>query len=401
MPFTSCTPGSESENRQRLSHHRLAVQEFLWMPHLGASGLVCVLLFVCRIPAFGATVPEDVRRALEANAAATSRLHVEWTRSRTSQLSVEEFVRKVGQTDRALFEPNEVIYVRSGDKFYHHDQYYTQVGEDLKLQRGHTAFDGSKLRMGSDSLGRSNAFRVDSPEHFRQSRPLESYVFYTAYFDAVGIHLGNRVSDLFSPPQSVPLMLLKKGAQLQEMTHEVFEGHDCLVLVERAENGLHRFWLAPKMGYAVVRIQELDSKEQLLEETVNSSFEELADPTLWLPKESLVTHYTWYTAPNAVFKEALLTTRFSVNNLTRADVDQFQFIIDTTKGGSQVGDSTIAGVKDKDGYVQFGIPASERDLNQHAGQARLRFSWLIAANAAVFVILAAVWIYRRRRSRPQ
>ncbi|MEK6260678.1 MAG: hypothetical protein AABP62_18925 [Planctomycetota bacterium] len=363
--------------------------------------------FPCASFAAAADLTETLRSALEANAASISPLRVEWTQSPISRMSIQELCRKVGDTNHALLHPRNIIYARSGSKFYHHSQYYSDNGGKIdvagiiQMQRHHTAFDGNKLRSGSDDPNRHNCFVIDTPEHFQEVHHPESYVFYTEYFDAAGIYIGIRAADLFSPPKSVPLMLLEAGGEIKEITQEVFENNECLVLIIRTATALHKFWLAPKMGHTIVRIQELDSKGRLLQETANSSFENLTHPNLWLPRQSLVTYYRWHTAPDAVHSEALLTTRISVSKLTRTEIEASQFVIDATKGGSRVGDSTIEGVKDEEGYVQFNVPASEIDLNRYAGKRGWRSFWLIAANGAVFVVGGAFWMYRRWRNRTQ
>jgi hypothetical protein len=268
----------------------------------------------------------------------------------------------------------------------------------MQLQRQHTSFDGSKLRSGSNDPGRQNCFRIDTLDHMLKVGDPDAYVFYTEYLDAAGIYIGNRNRDLGSRPQSHVLRLLESDGEAEELTEEAVDGIDCVVVSVKTPPSLHRFWLSPKMGYAVVQHQESNHQGQMLELTHNFEFVELTDPTFWLPKRSQVAHYSWHTAPEIVERDPLNVTEFKVTQLGRAGFDDSQFVINTTIGGSRVADSTIEGEKDEEGYVQFNVPASAADLERigFGVPKSSRTAMLVAVNVAVFLGFCGWCIYRSR-----
>ena len=345
-----------------------------------------------------AKLPVDLRSAMEANAAAVTQLHVDWTQTRSSPLPLQDLMKTLAESNGALFHSRKATYVRSGTRFYMLDDYKTDVGGIIRPQRQHYAFDGIKLRIGSDDPGTHNCFSVDTPEHYQKVLPPDAWVFYTEYFDAAGIHIGNRCAELFEPPTSLPLWLLESDKQSVDVLHERFENRECTVLAFSTSDRKFRFWLRPDMRHAVVRITESDAQDRLLQETVNSAFQHLTDPEVWLPRKCRVSHYSWHTKPDLVSDTILLTTLLEATLLTRNGIEDSRFVIDTTKGGSRVADSTIEGPKDKDGYVQFNVPASEADLSRIAGS---RGRSILILNILLFSVLFSIWLIRRWKAGSQ
>lgn len=366
-------------------------QRFCWMLVLcGLAGNA--FSPVMKVACAGAALPAAVRTDLEGTAAALSPLRVKWTQQLASPLPLEALLTKINDSNKALLLPNDVTYIRSGDKFYHHDEYRTDVDGKLQIQRTHTAFDGEKLRSGSDDSYRLNCFRIDTAQHFLEWTPADSYVFYTEYFDAAGITIGNRAGDLFAPPKSQILSLLDAGGELTVLGEELLDKQNCIVLAVRDATGTHKYWLAPALGHAVVRHLQSNSQGQTLQDTRNSDFVTLKAPSLSLPRRSAVAYYTWHRIPDVVEPEPIISQEFEIKILERTGIADSQFVIDTTKGGSRVADATIAGEKDQDGFVQFNVPVTEADL---VAGLQTRRRWFIGANL-IFALGLGAWAYFRR-----
>ncbi|HTU94142.1 MAG TPA: hypothetical protein VMF69_28950 [Gemmataceae bacterium] len=330
------------------------------------------------------------------------------------------------------------------------------------------AFDCTVLYLGNPGLGNPK----EAQQNFLKSEvgivkrlPKNDHpegCYYTIdYFRAAGIRLPTRIRELVPSwrPQSELLASLTEGGRVEATDSANLEGRplirvqvaakdwrlqgvkDDLSILERhlrSKSGIteeevqkqlgearkrqefpapqrrYDFYLDPKCGYAVRRLETRDEAGHLLTRSDCTDHEHLSGRDVWMPRRCRVEQYTFAklrdeeTLIPYVFDSPLYVNYFQVSAFDVKPWPYERFELKYTAPGTWVNDGTFPEVKGKTG-IFYQIPANPQQLDEEVATARARYQrvmnsekwspwlrWLIiVANGALLAALV-VYILARR-----
>src|SRR5579884_566547 len=227
--------------------------------------------------------------------------------------------------------------------------------------------------------------------------PQASY-FQNDYFRAACVRLPVQIKELAASwhPQSELLALLAEGGRVEAVSPTLTNGHP-LVLVRVAARRLQEndalsrrydFYLDPKRGYAVGRLEIRDEADSLLSRSDCTQFEQLGG--LWIPRLCRVEEYT---VAGTQGKEKPISKDFSsplyvkclrVNAFDTQPWPEDRFQLKYTTPGAYVNDASFPEISGRDG-IFYQIPANPQRLDE-----------VIAVRRAFY----QAWMNAEKKSRP-
>ncbi len=352
-----------------------------------------------------ATLPADVRQALEHNVTALSPISISWTMKRRPNMPVQEAVR-IGKfnDESSFFDPEHVDFSRQSGKY----DYLKKIDGTRRGTRFCNRFDGASLYQstGFEEMGASPIIFVWGLDKLAKEKWV---VIGTEYFDRAGYKIYGETHTLHKPDESLPLYLIGQGAALTRVGSAPVDGVNCRLIVLNDKEGSHHFYLDPAMNYALRKLVEQTVDGRTKRVTTNLRFREFLDQRVWLPLESHTDWYNWPSMEDKTLTTPLFLEDFQVEKLEKVPLPDSAFVMDMKRPGSLVADSRVPGAeKQKYGEVQYQVPADLEYLDNVIDAASkgkkfvppLRSEWrvkvLILANV---VILSAGAFYLWRRSK--
>jgi hypothetical protein len=343
--------------------------------------------FVCVSSIAAGEIPPEVRQALQRNAQGLSPIRVSWTQQLGSELSIQEWLKKVNLEAFYVdeFSPQEVTYAWQ-DGMWHSHLSETKVEltrgifVDKKTGevRAKPGFDFSQLprravftevacnrqciSSGNGSKGGSARLSIDSvdtPKWF----PRKCRLFNPAYFREAGFVLPSSIATQHEGVKSLPLALIASGAQVAKVQETTLDGRRCLMVELEDKERNTRFYLDPACAYAVFRREERTRSGQLTAVSTMSDFVPCRDPKLWLPKRCEVAYYTWQTVPDMITEKPLAKRTFAVRAIDRRPIPLEHFSLKYDTPGTLVIDSTLPQARQMpDGVLRYVVPVDPDDL---------------------------------------
>ena len=319
---------------------------------------------------------------------ALSPISVSWTQQLGSDLSVQEWLKKVKLEGFYVdeFSPAEVTYAwQDGMSYSHIRQSKTLldlgifVDKETGEVRAKPGFDFSKLprhiiftertcnrRKLFSGEGRSKGRAsliidsVDNPKFFSR----DSIFFESKYFREAGFVLPRSIAMHQEGPKSLPLALVESGARLAKVQETTLDGRKYLLLELEDKDLNTRFYLDPACGYAVCRREEVTRSGQLAVISTASDFVQFRDPDIWLPRRCDVVYYTWRTIPDVITEKPLAKRTFVVGKIDKHPLPAERFSLRYSMPGTVVVDSTLPQAKQMPkGVLHYVVPADPGDLD--------------------------------------
>jgi glutamine amidotransferase-like uncharacterized protein len=372
------------------------VQRSIRMCRTNARGvalcLACLgnLVYVSAVNA--AEVPPRVRQALQRSADALSPIRVSWTVQLSSDVSLQDWLKKVRLEAFYVdeFEPMRVTYAWQDKHSYSHSWqnkaditdviFVDEAGrtcakpganlENLprRLTDREVACDLGKVFLGQDRDASSNrqgrASLIIHSVHGVVGWPPEAILFEPSYFYEAGFALPSTAGVQGKGAKSVPLDLIEHGAKVARFENVSLDGRNCILLELEDEDLKKRFYLDPSQGYALRRREEVTRSGQPVTLAIMSDFVKLSDPDIWLPKHCRVVYHTWRTIPGVITEEPLATRTIIVHEIDKNRIPAGRFVLDYTMPYTAVLDSTLPQAKQMpDGRVRYQVPANLKDLD--------------------------------------
>lgn len=367
------------------------------------SLLLLTLVQLAGSPCRAQSLPDQIVQDLKRNAASLNPLTVSWDRKRRSGLALEPLLDVIQSRDEKHFlEPEHDTVIYQQEKLWVNTKGAQWAGKKLVMINSDTAFDGELVYVSDSTTPIASvvimdpAYLATQPDHF---------LYYCEYLEAAGFRVHNRHGTFRRPPESEVLSLIGRGGTASSVRNSVLDSDQCVEVEVTLPEGRRIFWLDQARQHAVRKHEHYNKNGALVRTTINSQFEELRSPRVWLPRRSLVRDHTWHTIPDKVFKDPILTTSLEVTDLSRKTWPSDRFVIDQTRSGTFVLDSRQETAKQPgavlraDGMYHYRVPAKPEDLARAVGvgNSRLRtlFVWLNGIAAAL--VLAYLRIFRRSR----
>lgn len=391
--------------------------------------------------ASAAEMPAELVERLEANVAALTPITVSWTEQLGSDVSLQEWLKKVNSEPFYVdeFNPMDVIYAWQDRMSYSQVKQEKAeittvivVDQDGKVRpRPGADFDNlphsledrevacnlNEVFLGQDREASSVACKtpslvidsIDQPRFFKA----DAVLFDPTYFYEAGYVLPTKLSMQGNQAKSLPLALLREGARVKKIEQTVLDGERCLLLELGGEKLITRFFLDMSRGYAVLRREEETPSGQRTTTSELSAFLKFQNPDIWLPQRCTVAYHTSWTIPGVVTPKPHARRTFVVRRIDRAAIPLARFSLKYTMPRTAVTDSTLPQAKGtRDGLVRYLVPANLEDLDaaikaagdggpfrpaapvQRRRHPMTLFFWLIP-----LVVCVAILVARRFRSR--
>lgn len=407
-------------------------------------------------------LPADVRKALERNAARLSPITISWTltpkETRYSQketLSRLKLRRPVG----SFFYTTESRVVWQGGKIHiTREDPDVRDGAVVGTRLREDSFDGRILYGGSPGRKRPALFKR------LLSRAIEedpsAHLLSTGYFREAGFRLPRQVSEwVEARAESEPLYLLEHGGTLMSVEDALVDGERLIRVELVAPNPQKRFaealdleaekkalesskesptrqrellgslqrtralpdsrrfvyYLDPELHYAVRQWEQWYEPDTLLLRCRCLEFEELSGRGVWLPRRCEVDRYEFFTLPETVFEEPILSEHYEVSEFQLDSVPEETFVLNYATPGARIYDGTLPeAAENPNGYVRYTVPTSLDDLDRVIEMARAgEFDpgqltperstgarALIVANVLLLGAIAAFFVWRKVRGVP-
>ncbi len=355
-----------------------------------------------------ATLPDEIRGALERNATQLSPITVSWTKQARTSLSQTEALKVLHMSDRSsagsFFAAKTRRSIWQDGKIYN----WLRSGLDEDTEAEHS-FDGSVLYMGSPGTRLPDgSLQPSLSKHAVASLPdqrPEARYMPDDYFDTIGLPLPTTVGDLKASRscRSEIMSLLDSGAYLKAvedveldrrrvvrvtlvgpnperlaadqvdlakeealvrtgpMTEEQIKRYLGTIRQKQAlpATRVLAFYLDPEIHYAMRRREERYEDGTLLHRTNYEEYEKLEGRKVWLPRRYTVDHYTYWDIPSIVHESPIFSDVIEVSEFVLKPVPDEQFVLNYTAAGTWISDDTRPGKP-----LHFEIPAvTEEELD--------------------------------------
>jgi hypothetical protein len=359
-------------------------------------------------------IPVLMRDSLTRNARDLGPLTLTWERTRRSELSTQEVLARIKYPKTAVefVEPVRVRFAWQDDKYrVYYWRRVPQMDSDFKVrvdkpmttQESEIAFDGNKF-YGGTGLEAAKAQKmapvlgIDSIKRFAE-RHSDSPIVRPDYFLHAGFRLPDRPADHLDPAAaSVPLHLVRKGAEVSAVGSESVDGKEYDTLELRTPERRIRFHLDRDMSFAVRRRTEWNVKGELAVRCDCRDFVRAGDSGPWLPTTVTVVWHTWdETLAGACTRGPLFQETFRVQGADRKPMPRDHFVLKYDVPGTYVSDASAEGAeRSKSGRLNYRIPANAEELDEVIRAAREgqgftpRSAWARAPVIAVLVNVVLV-----------
>ena len=368
--------------------------------------LVCLLNPAENTFAVTHKMEDKVVRDLDSNTAGVRQLSVSWERSRSSKLALDDLLKLIATPDDKDFflpEFNTVIYQQG--KIWRNRTSKDWSDGRLYDRNDDHAFDG-KLLYFSDSTREFPVIGILDLDYLA-TRNSDNFVFYCEFLEAAGYKVYNRFGTIHQPPESELLHLVNHGAEVTGIRLDNVETSTCLSVIVTTQEGRVAFWLDVDKQYAVRKRVSYNYLGKKLTTTVNSEFAEINSPHVWLPKRSVVSHYTWPTIPDNISSDPIVLTDIVVKDLSQKVWPPERFVINATRPGSFVMDSRPEASKmpgaarrdNKLGLIHYRLNASPEDLARAVAVNRSRWRRIFIGVGLPALLLTLFVAYRHSQKK--
>ena len=422
--------------------------------------LIAVGLFCNRT--FAAELPEELAAALQQNVADLDPCGVSWTEQYEPPPEID---RRAAIDGLGVEEPTETYFAprvyricwNAGRIYQSSINPVIDADGHLATDASETAFDGAIFYLGKPNPGGVKRKRVRQPRLLKDSvdtliKMNGAYAQYmvTDYFENAGFRLPCRAHEFRAPTfRSVIAALMLEKGDLTSVARETLRGKIVACVRITAENPewreaqetdieardkllrksgnskqqnadeldwirkrrelppqrLFAFYLDPTLRYAVSRREERYPDGRLISTCDCSDFHQVPGRGVWLPRRCVVQNYSSASAVGKVSATPLMLQTFVLNSCSAKEISQTQFVLNYTKAGTMVSDTTGIDDSTKDVATTYIVPARPEDLDRAIEDAKWRATtqsgW--SRSSLVFIILsvvfvvAAVWLFIARR----
>ncbi len=360
-------------------------------------------------------ISRDLRKALEANAAALSPLTVTWERIRKSSLPDAQVLTIIGLPDtaREFMGPERVRFMWQGNKFYRYIwRHMPQVTEDgtvqtdkpLLVQEQETSFDleahynGNPNRRLGAKIGDAIII-IDPTAKLLKEKGTEK-ICIADYLYAAGFRMPATAEQLTSgAPKTLLLEFLQQGGKFIQATVEEIDGDSCTAVELTKDGQRHRFVLDPERGYTLRRRMVWYESGQLEARIDCLDLIKLENPDHWLPRRIEIERYH----PKAFPDRPLIEETITVTEMHNDPIPPEQFVLTYTEPGTRVADGTLPGADSQpSGRVSYTVPANPEDLDEVIrtaieGPKGRRTPWFVlGANLVILAVVVTFLLLRRR-----
>jgi hypothetical protein len=349
-----------------------------------------------------ADLSDQIVTALDAKATAVSHLTVSWQQTRTSRLALDELLELIHRpTHRAFLHARYETVIYQGGRLWSNSKYTQWVEGKFVEVSGYRAFDG-KLFFSGNNSDFAPSVAIRDLDYLSSHNP-DHYVYHAPYLTAAGFKVHNRFGTIDLAPESLLLHLVDNGGQVVATREEALDSIRCLVVEVDMPTGREVFYLDPAIQYATRKRETFDDAQNRLQATLNTKFEKLASPPVWLPRACQIRDYTWRTVPEKIAVEPILVTCLAVTNLNQKVWPAERFVMDHSQPGSFVQDSrpeaaAIPGaVLDDAGLYNYRIDATPDDLARtvKVARSRRRIVWIGASSLAILLLVLLLAVRKK------
>jgi hypothetical protein len=300
---------------------------------------LCYFIYVTLYPPASASIPSielpiDIRTALQANAAALApTITISWNMDRSSTLPPRDYAKAahIPRNDAVsiLNEQQRVKITWQADD--HYRQAFDVIPKKPKAAgppRFHLiyTYDGQTLFIHTANPDEPRSIERTTAEDYGPEkdtdRPIE-----IPYFDAIALPLPVRYIDLKkrNPPTSLILDELASDSRLIAIDPA---DHDLVRLrVTSNDPPEQRFYLDPKLHYALRRSETLDDHGHLASTTDCTDFQQVPHRDLWLPHTCAISEYA------DASKNPIITSTYHVTDVSVDLIPPSDFLLnDSTPG---------------------------------------------------------------------
>lgn len=316
-----------------------------------------------------AELPVPVSNVLAESATALLPLSAVWTEraqmpAESAKLLGAEYSFPTKRSPRAMY--HRVTLMSTPGKLYT----LKESGPGPQKHGEEYAFDGQIYYRGGRSAGTPLHVLITDPKDLARREPSgDSFgAFACDYFDMSGYRFPRTIAELlaYRQPQSSVLFLLGRKGRLTSLGQGSVGAADCdlLEIHDDEEETLHRFFLDPKLNFAVRRHEERDDRGQLEIEVDCASFEQLPGTAVWLPKRCTARYYTWEDFPVQTFP--VLVRELELERAEKVEIAESRFVLnyDTTPGATIFNAVWPEAKKAPSGQISYVVPASPQQLDE-------------------------------------
>jgi len=391
---------------------------FCWWSARVAAGTALILTIGLNQELFGAAeVSEDVRQRLNENALQLSPLHVAWVLQIVLNDNNPAWLTVPAPINAGVREPQEVDFFLDAGKF-RFSEIKTKGGVNAdgkptqRTQRvgKNVAFDGDRVyQSGVRTVGSKDGIQsvsIRSAATMAAKMPDSPMLLYN-YLEFAGFWLPNRCAQLTTPAvRSAVLQALSDG-RLLDKDEQLSGGENLQVLTIAVKNLIYKYYLDPRLNFAVRRSETRTAKGDLIHLVELSDFRKLSNTSdLFLPWKCDVVIYQLDSWPPIPASKPLGELKFVVKEMERGKATATQFVLDYAHAGTFVSDATIPGAEQtKSGFITYEYPADAAELDQVIQEAITgvshpsprKVSWFfLSLNIIVIIIILAIIVWRRR-----
>jgi hypothetical protein len=317
-------------------------------------------------------LPGELARTFECNAALLSPLEIVWQRRHVSPHG-DVLMGMLGYPDwvqHEFFAPITYTFRWQDGMVYefldgmHADRVPKSPDEPVKavpyqLER---AFNGAKVYEGSPerhsvATRRIPTLVIDSRTSPKVIRP-DVRFFPPRYLYDTGYWIPTRFDELGRDVEHLIPHLLSQGARIASVRQVSAEGADCLEVTVEEARFLTSFLLDRERAWAVrQRTQIVRESGQTARVLKCAEFQKVREPSLWLPRQCEITHYTCdpkLPLPPAqpLYQE---TVRVVAIGAARMAPEKFKLVY--TRAGTLVSDATLPEARNAErGIITYRIP---------------------------------------------
>jgi hypothetical protein len=301
-----------------------------------------------KLPLSKASLPEEVRKALEENAVGVIPIRVSWTRSASSPLGVDT----------------------AQSRFYVELHFFSTWSERAVLDGGRMYWwtGGTRGEPYEGSIdGAASTFTYSTPTQFA-TQPLKpmspSNRFDVLFLEWAGLRSIVQPADFGSPGGDTVtpvLRLLKEGAAVMAVDDATVDGRPMKrvsVMGENDRRALHKlpetrdyvYYFDPRLHYALRRSEERYGN-RMIHRTDNEQFQRLGEREVWLPHRSVRSHFTYRMVPDQFFAVPILVETLELAEVSTAAVPSESFVLKPRPGVNVINGRLVGGRQSSGGQT--------------------------------------------------
>jgi hypothetical protein len=380
------------------------------LPHVGGGTALLAVLVLTGVAC--GQLPEEVLTTLHTVAKDLSPLEAQWEETDMIPADATHIRKEYGYLSAS--KERRVSFRWADTKWYALTEFQFRDQNEKRVEH-ELAFDGRVYYNGTKLGGSPKSLRIS---FITDQRIRDGYaqIRKDGYFRAAGLYFPDTSEELVKKASPLPVVLqlvTNEGATVKQVKNALAGDVRCLLieLNDDENTQIDRFFLDPKLAYAVRRHEELTSHGALLSKCECTDFTRMDGASLWIPKRCSVKYYSWERIPpqDKPVQEQL----FVLDHIGKASFSAADFVVDYNRfPGTEIYNSILPeAAKAPDGEIVYRVPASPAQLENVVRQAigvepsrRSPRTWIIAGNIVLLIILLAFLLirrlHRRRLSRP-